>query len=247
MIIDPPLFPATLIKRYKRFLADVRLKDGTALTVHTPNTGSMLGCAEPGMRVWLRDTQNPKRKYRYSWEMSETTNGVLIGVHTGINNQLLVEAIQAKRIPALQGYDKIQTEVPYGEENSRIDVLLSNDQEQCYVEIKNVTARDDNGLAIFPDAVTSRGTKHLRELKAMVEAGHRAVIFFSVQRTDVSGFRPAIEIDPLYARTLLEAVEAGVEVIAWCAKLGPTEIFLEYEIPLRLSDSTHGEAPAFML
>lgn len=247
MLIDPPLFAATLLKRYKRFLADVRLEDGTELTVHTPNTGSMLGCAEPGMRIWLRDTQNPKRKYRYSWEMSETSEGVKIGVHTGISNRLLSEAIEAGRIPAFSMYDRIQTEVPYGEERSRIDLLLTNPHEQCYVEIKNVTARDQQGLAIFPDAVTQRGTKHLRELRAMVEAGHRAVIFFSIQREDVNGFRAAAEIDPLYAKTLAEVMAAGVEAMAWRAKVSPQEIVLDKELPIHASDEVHGEAASFVL
>ncbi len=247
MLIDPPLFPATLLKRYKRFLADVRLEDGTELTVHTPNTGSMLGCAEPGMRIWLRDTQNPKRKYRYSWEMSESMNGIKVGVNTGISNQLLKEAIEAGTIEALQGYDRIQTEVRYGHENSRIDVLLTKAAQKCYVEIKNVTAADENGLAIFPDAVTQRGTKHLRELKAMVEAGHRAVIFFSIQREDVTGFRPAHEIDPLYAETLTEVLAAGVEAMAWQARVSPNEISLYQSLPIEIPGAVHGNAPVFML
>ena len=234
MQIDPPLFPAILIRRYKRFLADVRLDDGTELTVHTPNTGSMLGCADPGMRVWLRDTCNPKRKYRYSWEMSETTAGGMISVHTGINNELVSEAIESGLIEALQGYETIQAEVPYGAENSRIDLLLSRAEEKCYIEIKNVTARDDRGLAMFPDAVSQRGSKHLRELSAMAEAGHRAVIFFAVQRGDVTGFRPAAEIDPLYAETLQAAVAAGVEVMAWQARVTPGEILLQQSLPLHL-------------
>ena len=234
MQIIPALFPAYLLKRYKRFLADVRLEDGTELTVHTPNTGSMLGCAEPGMRVWLRDTQNPKRKYRYSWEVSETHDGVMIGVNTMISNQLVSEAIGSGLISGLQSYPQILTEVPYGHEKSRIDLLLRKDSQDCYVEIKNVTAMDRQGLAIFPDAVTQRGTKHLRELQAMVEAGHRAVIFFSVQRGDVSGFRAASEIDPVYAQTLSEVMRAGVEAMAWQARVTPSEILLTKALPFEL-------------
>ena len=226
MQINPTLFPATLLKRYKRFLADVRLEDGTELTVHTPNTGSMLGCAEPGMRIWLRDTQNPKRKYPYSWEMSETVDGVKVGVNTMISNQLVTEAIESGVVTELQGYEEILSEVPYGHERSRIDLLLKGAAADCYVEIKNVTARDEKGRAIFPDAVSSRGAKHLRELKVMVEQGQRAVIFFSVQRGDVDGFRPAREIDPLYAETLEEAVAAGVEALAYQAEVLPSEIRL---------------------
>lgn len=234
MLINPPLFPVTLLKRYKRFLADVRLDDGRELTVHTPNTGSMLGCAEPGMRIWLRDTQNPKRKYRYSWEMSETSNGVKIGVNTMISNQLVTEAIESGIVTELQSYQEISSEVPYGHENSRIDLLLKNESQDCYVEIKNVTAADSMGLAIFPDAVTQRGTKHLCELKAMVEAGHRAVIFFSVQRGDVTGFRPAKEIDPVYAETLSEVMAAGVEAMAWQAEVSPGEISLHNRLEIEM-------------
>ena len=234
MLIDPPLFPATLIKRYKRFLADVRLDDGTELTVHTPNTGSMLGCAGPGMRIWLRDTQNPKRKYRYSWEMSETANGVKIGVNTMISNQLVTEAIDSGVIVELQGYNQILSEVPYGHENSRIDLLLKNESQPCYVEIKNVTAADAKGLAIFPDAVSQRGAKHLRELKAMIEAGHRAVILFSVQRGDIKGFRPATEIDPVYAQTLQDVTVAGVEALAYQAEVSPGEIRLKNRLAIDL-------------
>lgn len=234
MLIDPPLFPATLLKRYKRFLADVRLDDGTELTVHTPNTGSMLGCAEPGMRVWLRDTCNPKRKYRYSWEMSQTPAGQMIGVNTGISNALVTEAVQGGVIRELQGYDQILSEVAYGSENSRIDLLLKNTRQDCYVEIKNVTAVDERGKAMFPDAVSQRGTKHLRELKGMVEAGHRAVIFFSVQRTDVTAFRAAHEIDPLYAATLAEVTAAGVEAMAYVASISPGEVCLKQPLPIEL-------------
>lgn len=234
MLIVPPLFAATLLKRYKRFLADVRLDDGTELTVHTPNTGSMLGCAEPGMRVWLRDTRNPKRKYRYSWEMSETATGVKIGVNTMLSNQLVTEAIEFGVIAELQGYEQILSEVPYGHEKSRIDLLLKNESRQCYVEIKNVTAADTRGLAIFPDAVTQRGTKHLRELRAMVEAGHRAVIFFSVQRGDIDGFRPATEIDPVYAQTLREVLTAGVEALAYQAEVSPGDIFLKNRLKIEI-------------
>ena len=234
MLIHPPLFAATLLKRYKRFLADVRLDDGTELTVHTPNTGSMLGCAEPGMRIWLRDTQNPKRKYRYSWEMSETPDGEKIGVNTTISNQLVKEAIESGIATELQGYQQILSEVPYGHENSRIDLLLKNDAQHCYVEIKNVTAADARGRAMFPDAVTQRGTKHLRELKAMAAAGHRAVIFFAIQRGDVTGFRPATEIDPVYAATLADVLAAGVEALAYQAAVTPGEICLQHRLPVEL-------------
>lgn len=225
MIIEPALFPATLLRRYKRFLADVELENGDILTVHTPNTGSMLGLSESGMRVWLRDTQNPKRKYQFSWEMTEPTPGNLVGVHTGIVNQLVTEAIKSNRIPELSGYDSIQQERPYGRENSRIDLLLSGqDRSNCYVEIKNVTAIDETGYAIFPDAVSIRGQKHLRELMDVVEQGDRALMFFCIQRHDCHGFRPAAEIDPDYAALLGKAYQHGVEILAYQTSISPASI-----------------------
>ena len=235
MILTPPLIPATLLKRYKRFLADVRMSDGETITVHTPNTGSMLGLAEPGMRVWLRDTQSETRKYRYSWEMSEPQAGNFVGVHTGLVNKLVSEAIDNGTLAQLQGYRLRQQEVRYGMEQSRIDLLLTHaDGRQCFIEIKNVTAKDSEGVAIFPDAVTTRGQKHIRELIHVVQSGQRAVLFFCVQREDVSGFRPASEIDPRYAEYLTQAVEAGVEIIAYKASVSPNQIEINQSIPVQL-------------
>jgi len=232
---DPPLFPATLIRRYKRFLADVELADGSIITVHTPNTGSMRGCATPGSRVWLRDTGNTKRKYRFSWEMSETTDGVMVGVNTLISNHIVRQAIESGVVSELSGYSQIRMEVPYGHERSRIDLLLENGAgAQCYVEVKNVTASDAQGFAIFPDAVTQRGTKHLRELQAMVRAGHRAVIFYCVQRQDMNKFRPADEIDPVYADTLRLVIGQGVEAMAYEAKVVPDEVCLMKALTISL-------------
>ncbi len=236
MLLTPPLIPATLIKRYKRFLADVTLSSGETITVHTPNTGSMLGLSEPGMSVWLRDTQNPKRKYRYSWEMCEPTPKNYVGVHTGIVNQLVTEAIKEDCIPELPADAAIQQEVRYGQEQSRIDLLLQQtDGVACYIEIKNVTAKADEDTAIFPDAVTTCGQKHLRELMHVVESGARAVIFFCVQRNDVNQFRAAHEIDPDYAALLKRAVEQGVEVLAYKTLISPSEISLVTPLPVRLS------------
>ncbi len=226
MKISPPLIPAILLRRYKRFLADVRLADGREMTVHTPNTGSMLGCAKPGTRIWLRDTFNSKRKYRYTWEMSETTSRVMVGVHTGLPPTLVTEGITNGRITELQGYDVIRREVPYGLEGSRIDLLLENGNKQCYVEVKNVTASLQQGAAVFPDAVSERGRKHLRELMHVVQQGQRAVIFYCIQRDDINTFSPAEQIDPEYAKTLHEAVERGVEALAYCARVTPDEIYL---------------------
>lgn len=235
MKLEPRLIPATLVKRYKRFLADVFLPGGVALTVHTPNTGSMLGVSEPGSTVWLRDTCNPKRKYRFSWEMSETISGIKVGVHTGLVNQLVMEGISNRVIKELQGYENITPEVVYGNEQSRIDLLLRGETlPDCYVEIKNVTATDDNKFAIFPDAVTTRGQKHLRELISIVRQGKRGIIFFCIQREDVRAFRPADEIDPLYGDFLRQAMTEGVEAIAYKAFVTPEEIRLTDYVPVNI-------------
>ncbi len=234
MQFSSPYIPAILLRRYKRFLADVELTDGEVVTVHTPNTGSMLGVSTPGIRVWLRDTQSTTRKYRYSWEISEPKEHVFVGVHTGMVNALVTEAIHNGTILELQGYNKVEQEVPYGEEKSRIDVLLVNDKERCYVEIKNVTARDDKTTAIFPDAVSLRGQKHLRELMRVVETGHRGVIFYCIQRGDIDSFRPADEIDSDYGQLLREAAAAGVDVLAYKAQVSPAQICLTQAVPLQI-------------
>ena len=235
MLITPPLISATLLKRYKRFLGDVVLPTGEAITVHTPNTGAMTGCAEAGCQVWLRDTQNSSRKYRYSWEVSQTAQGALVGVHTGIVNQLVSEAIGNHTIVELQGYAQLRQEVNYGDENSRIDLLLQHPgRPDCYVEIKNVTARDETGTAFFPDAVSKRGSKHLRELMGRVRQGYRAVIFFCVQRDDTQTVRPADEVDAEYARTLRQALAAGVEVLAYKARVSPDEIRLYQKVAVQV-------------
>lgn len=228
-----PLLEGVLLRRYKRFLADVRLADGTELTAHTPNTGSMLGCSEPGSRVWLRDSANPKRKYRYSWELVETAGGTLVGINTGLPHTLVREAVADGTVTELQGYASCRAEVRYGQ-GSRIDLLYEDgpDGGRCYVEIKNVTTCDEAGYGFFPDAVSARGTRHLRELMAVAAAGDRAVLLFCVQRGDVERVRGADEIDPLYARTLEEAVAAGVEVLAYRARVRPEGVRLERALPV---------------
>jgi sugar fermentation stimulation protein A len=233
MRFPDPLVGARLSKRYKRFLADVTLDDGTALTAHCPNTGSMLGCQLPGSRVWLSRSDNPKRKYAYTWELVELDGGVLVGINTGRSNALVREAIESGVIGELGGYDEIRAEVRYGNENSRADFLLSGGDGDCYVEVKNVTAAVEDGVALFPDAISTRGTKHLRELMGVVrEAGKRAVLCFCVQRTDVDEVRPADDIDPDYGRTLREALGAGVEVIAYRAEMRPEAVVLAERIPV---------------
>ena len=210
------LTKARLIRRYKRFLADVVLQDGVEMTIHTANTGSMTGCALPESTIWISNSPNPKRKYLYSWELSSTESGHLIGINTLLANKLTKEAIENSHISELYDVAQIATEVPYGAENSRIDLLVTqNNGQKCYVEVKNVTASFEQGMAAFPDAVTTRGTKHLRELELMVQQGHRGIILFCVQREDIHSVRAAQEIDPVYAETLRQVVENGVEVLAY--------------------------------
>ncbi|MCF6338600.1 MAG: DNA/RNA nuclease SfsA [Gammaproteobacteria bacterium] len=233
MKFSQPLIEGRLLRRYKRFLADVELKKGKVVTAHTANTGAMTGCSEPGSRVWLSVSDNPKRKYPHSWEIVEVAPGVLCGINTLLGNQLVNEAIVADRISELKGYARIRREVPYGEERSRIDLLLeaSGSAPSCYVEVKNVTLAD-NGVALFPDAVTVRGTKHLRELTHVVEQGARAVIFYCVQRNDCRECRPAEAVDAVYAHTLREAMEKGVEAIAYQADVSVTGIRLTKVMPV---------------
>lgn len=236
MKFDSPLIPGTLIKRYKRFLADVRLNDGDVITAHSPNTGSMLGCADPGSKVWLRDTASPARKYPYAWELTTSSEGTLVGINTGIVNQLVTEAIESGVITELQAYDAIRKEVKYGTENSRIDLLLSSQSlPECFVEIKNVTAIDAEGSAIFPDAISQRATRHLRELVHVVKQGQRGIIFFCVQRNDVKKFRPADEIDAEYGQMLRKAIQQGVEAMAYTVEISPQQILLKTAIPVDCS------------
>ncbi len=220
------LVEGVLIRRYKRFLADVRLSNGEVITAHTPNTGSMLGCAEPGSRVWIRDSGNPARKYPWSWEISETREGTKVGINTLLSNHLVREGIDSGVITELAGYDRIRSEVRYGAERSRVDLLLEKDDgPNCYVEVKNVTAAEGD-VAFFPDAPTVRGVKHLRELMEMVKQGGRAVLFFCVQREDVCAVRPADHIDPEYGCALREAAANGVEIIAYQTSISLQEIKL---------------------
>lgn len=219
----PPLISGTLVKRYKRFLADVILQDGTLTTVHCPNSGSMKGCAEPGSRVFLSRSPNLKRALPLTWELVESC-GVWAGINTCFPNRLTREAIENGTVAELQGYTAIRAEVPYGEA-SRIDLLLEGSQRRCFVEVKNVTLVDGN-QALFPDAVTTRGQKHLRELMRVVREGDRGVIFFTVQRSDGHTVSPADLIDPEYGRLLRLALENGVEALAYRALVTPEEIRL---------------------
>jgi len=207
----PPLITGKLIKRYKRFLADVELYTGETVTAHCPNSGSMKGCAIPGSQVWLSRSNNPKRKLKYTWELIKT-HGTMIGINTQVPNKLVKQAIENGIIQELSGYDRVRAEIKTSE-HTRLDLLLEkNTGEKCYVEIKNCTLVED-GVAMFPDAVTTRGQKHLDELVRLVSLGHRGVIFYLIQRMDALSFKPAEMIDKTYAEKLKKAVKNGVQII----------------------------------
>ena len=231
MKLPQPLYQGTLVRRYQRFLADVELDDGSLVTAHTPNTGSMMGCALPGNRVLLSKSGNPTRKYPHSWELVHA-DGVWVGINTQLPNYLAREAIENGTIAELSGYTQIRLEVPYGS-GSRIDLLLSGARGLCYVETKNVTLVEA-GCALFPDAVSLRGQKHLRELMEMVRQGHRAVNLFVVQRGDGESFSPADAIDPAYGALLREAARNGVELLAYRAAVTQSEVRLEHPLPVIL-------------
>ena len=233
MKFDPALTPATLIRRYKRFLADVEMSDGKKITVHCPNTGAMLGCADPGSKIWLSHSDNPKRKYAWTWELVDT-GSVLVGVHPGRSNSFVAEAISNGVITQLQGYAQCRAEVAYGHENSRADFFLSGHKAKadCFLEVKNVTAVSGTGIGIFPDAVSARGTRHLRELASCVRAGGRAALCFCVARDDVTEVCPADNIDPLYGQELRNAIASGVEVLAYRANVSPLQFKIYQEIPV---------------
>ena len=213
MDFTTPLIPATLIRRYKRFLADVTLEDGSELTASVPNTGSMLGLSDPGMRVWLSRSDSATRKYAHTLEMVEADGG-LVGINTGLPNRLVEEAIGKGLLPGLEHYGELKREQRYGT-NSRIDILLEDAKlGRAYVEVKNVHLMRESGLAEFPDTVTARGAKHLDELAAMVRDGHRAIMVYLVQRSDCDGFRLCGDLDPAYAAAFSRASAAGVEAFA---------------------------------
>lgn len=237
MKFDPPLVEGTLIRRYKRFLTDVQLADGHQITASCPNTGSMAGLLTPGNRVWLSTSDNPKRKYRHTWEALECgdlPDKPFVGINTHLPNKLVAAAIEAAKIPELAGYTSLRREVKYGQ-NSRIDLLLeADDKPPCYVEIKNVTFLRQAGLAEFPDTVTARGTKHLAELSDMVQQGNRAVMFYLVQRNDARRFSLASDIDPAYFSAYNKAKAAGVEALAWSCFIDATAIELDKALPVEI-------------
>ncbi|HEY8942245.1 MAG TPA: DNA/RNA nuclease SfsA [Cellvibrio sp.] len=211
--------PARLIQRYKRFLADVELPTGEIITIHCPNTGSMKNCLLPGSPCWYSTSASIARKYPHTLEIVTTPHGHLAGINTARANSLVECAITAGVIAELQGYPSLKREVVYGSEKSRIDFLLENESAKCYVEVKNVTLMEAEGQGLFPDAVSDRGSKHLRELMQMKREGHRAVLLFCVQHTGIQWVEPADVIDPVYGKTLREAMAQGVEVIAYGAEI----------------------------
>ena len=227
-----PLIPARLIRRYKRFLADVRLEDGREVTAHCANPGSMMGLAEPETKVWLEPNDDPKKKLKFGWRLVDHENGHFTGVDTSLPNRALKAALLAHEVPQLPAYDLVRPEVKYGE-NSRIDFLLSGDGPDTYLEVKSVTLRRQAGLAEFPDSVTARGTKHLRELSQMVDQGHRAIMFYLVQRTDSTAMTLAKDIDPAYAAAFQQAIAAGVLVRVQACKIDPTGVHLGDPIPFQ--------------
>jgi sugar fermentation stimulation protein A len=226
-----PLTPGRLIRRYKRFLADVMLEDGGVVTAHCANPGAMLGLNEPGRRIWLERSGDAKRKLGWSWRLVELGDGHFAGIDTGVPNRIVGEALRAGLVPALTGYAEVRAEVRYGA-NSRVDFLLRGPGlPDAYVEVKNVHLRRRDDWAEFPDCVTARGAKHLRELSAMVAAGHRAVMLYVVQRTDCRRFRLAADLDPAYAAGFAEARAAGVEAVVHGTRITPSGVWLDAPMP----------------
>ena len=239
------LLEGRLIQRYKRFLVDVELVSGEKITAHTANTGKMTGCSQPGSRVWLSKSSNLKRKYPHTWEIVEVNNDktpVLVGINTQTSNELVYEFLTTNHPSDFTGYENIRREVTYGEQNSRIDILLEGRNsenshalgqsgDKCYIEVKNVTLVEGN-IGYFPDAITKRGVKHLNELATVAANGQRAVMFYCVQRNDVEEVRPADFIDKLYGDTLRKVLAEGVEAIAYHAIVSCRGITLVKRIPV---------------
>ena len=222
-----------LVRRYKRFLADIVTDEGEHLCIHCPNTGSMLNCMGEGARVWFQRNSDPKRKLPGTWELVETPQGRLACVNTARANRLVEEALLAGVISELAGFTALKREVAYGVENSRVDFRLDYPAGPAYVEVKSVTLGfGDTAVAAFPDAVTTRGARHLRELAALAREGIRAVQLYCVNLTGIEAVRPASEIDPLYADALREAVAAGVEVLAYGVELSEQELRLAHRLPV---------------
>jgi sugar fermentation stimulation protein A len=231
MRFKSPLIRGTLIQRYKRFLADVCLASGEIVTAHCTNTGSMMGCKESGSAVYVSRSDNLNRKLLYTWELIKV-NKTWVGINTMHPNKLVPEAVESGVIEELCGYETIRREVKVSA-HSRLDLCLEGENASCFVEVKNVTLAVDR-TAAFPDAVSERGTRHLKELMRLKRKGHRAAIVFVIQRGDCGSFRPADEIDAEYGRWLRRAIKAGVEVLPYRAKVTPKEIVLTERIAMKL-------------
>lgn len=233
MRFQTPLVPATLIRRYKRFLADIRFDDGSEAVAHCANPGAMSGLADPGTRIWVEPNDDPKKKLKYGWRLVDHGDGHFTGVDTGLPNRALKAALIARQIPELAAYAQVLPEQKYGEK-SRIDFLLRGDGlPDAYVEVKSVTLCRQPGLAEFPDTVTARGARHLRELAEMARAGHRAVLFYLVQRTACTRVSVAADIDPAYAAACTAATSAGVEVLAYATRISSENIAIGQKLPFR--------------
>jgi len=233
MLFPQPLSHGVLVRRYKRFFADVTLDSGDEITAHCPNPGAMLGVNMPGLGVWLSRSDDPKRKLAHTLEMVETPDGALVGVNTMLPNRLVAEALAEGAIPELTGYDVHRREVKYGEA-SRVDFLLETGRgERCWLEIKNCHLSRTPPLAEFPDCVAARSTKHLGELEAMVRAGDRAVALFVIQRTDCDAFSACHDLDPTFATALERAADAGVEVLVYGCEMSPAAIRVAWRLDWR--------------
>jgi sugar fermentation stimulation protein A len=230
MVFAAELVHGYLIKRYKRFLADVKLDTGETVVAHCTNSGSMTSCIENGAEVYLSPVTDPARKTRFTWEMIKI-NGEWVGINTANPNRLAFEAISEGKIPGLTGYTKVVREVTFGD--SRFDIYAENETEKCFVEVKNVTMKEGN-YALFPDAITTRGQKHLNTLVEVKASGMRAVMLYVVQRMDIEIFGPAINIDPDYSKMLRKATESGVEIIVMQAKVTPFKIEFVRKLPVQL-------------
>jgi sugar fermentation stimulation protein A len=241
MRFPSPLVPARLLRRYKRFLSDAVLEDGTEVTAHCPNPGAMLGLKDAGVRIWLLPNDDPKKKLKYGWRLVELPEGHFAGIDAGLPNALVKEALAEGRIEALRGYSSVRPEQKYGDENSRIDFLLSEPgRPDAFVEVKNCHLRREGTWAEFPDCVTARGAKHLRELTKIAQAGGRAVMLYVVQRTDCTGFRLASDLDPAYALAFDAARDAGVEVLCHGTEITPAGITLTGPLPVDPAPQARG-------
>ncbi|MCI2399488.1 DNA/RNA nuclease SfsA [Aliiroseovarius subalbicans] len=225
MRFPTPLVPARLIRRYKRFLADIRLEDGREVTAHCANPGSMMGLKDEGLKIWVEPNDDPKKKLKYGWRLVDHENGHFTGVDTSLPNRMLRAAFEAHEVPELADHPNVRAEVKYGT-NSRVDFLMSGAGPDTYVEVKSVTLSRKSGLAEFPDSVTARGAKHMAELAEMTRQGHRAVVFFLVQRTDCSGFDLARDLDPTYAAAFDAARAAGVRALVYDTRITPDGVTL---------------------